>query len=299
MTIEQIETFLTISETNSITAAANRLFISQSTVSHRINSLEKELGFSLLSRTRGERFVSLTLRGEEFIEIAKRWKALWSETNLWKGQQSKMNIRVAGVDSINTSIFSAFYKKIINEKNDFSINIGTHWSKTIYELVENYDIDTGFVLTPLKHPNVILKELFKGRGVLVSLEDSKYPSLVHPKDLKLSDEILFSSMPNYDMWHNIWWKEDRNECSSVDTTSLLFNLLDSKDQWVIVPIWIARSFEKKYPLKISELSVTPPEYFCYQISNKHPRPSKLRVIELFNEKLKVFLEKDTFKENVK
>ena len=298
MTIEQIETFLMISETNSITTAAKKLFLSQSTVSHRISSLEKELGFSLLSRTRGERFVSLTLKGEEFIEIAKRWKALWSETNLWKGQESKLNLKVASVDSINTSIFSGFYKDLIKKKNNLSISISSHWSKAIYDLVENYDIDMGFVLNPLKYPNVVVKHLFKARGVVVSLKSSIYPELIHPSELKPSNEILFSSMPDYEVWHNSWWEENEKECSSVDTVSLLFSVLDSDEQWTIVPVWIAKTFEKKYPIKISELSVAPPEYSCYQISNKHPRPSRSKGLELFTRELEVFLNRDVFRETI-
>ena len=299
MTIEQIETFLMITETNSISTAAKKLFISQSTVSHRIKSLEKNLGFSLLSRTRGERFVALTLKGEEFIEIEKRWKALWAETNLWKEKESKMNLKVAGVDSINTSIFSFFYKTLIKEKNNLSISIGSHWSKTIYDLIENYDVDIGFVLSPLKYPNVLVKHLFKTRGVVVSLKGSKYPELIHPRDLKLSDEIIFSSMPNYEEWHNFWWEEDKKECSSVDTSSLLFSILDSKEQWVIVPIWIAKAFEERFNIKISELSVPPPEYSCYQVYNKHPRPIKLKALEIFTQALEDFLSESIFKDTIK
>lgn len=298
MTIEQIETFLMITETNSISAAAKKLFISQSTVSHRISSLEKELGFSLLNRTRGERFVALTLKGEEFIEIAKRWKALWAETNLWKGRESKLNLKVASVDSINTSIFSNFYKGLIKEKNNLSISVSSHWSKTIYDLVENYDIDMGFVLSSLKYPNIVVRHLFKARGVVVSLKDSKYPEVIHPNELESSDEILFSCMPDYEVWRNLWWEEGEKKCFNVDTASLLFSVLDSKEQWAIVPVWIAKTFEKRYPIKISELSVTPPEYSCYQISNKHPRPSKLKALEIFAISMEKFLSGDVFKDTI-
>lgn len=299
MTIEQIETFLIITETNSITAAAKRLFISQSTVSHRINALEKELGFSLLSRTRGERFINLTLKGEEFIEIAKRWKTLWSETNLWKAQESKMNLKIASVDSINTSVLLNFYKKILMEEEGISIDISSHWSKTIYELIENYDLDIGYVLAPLKYPNVQVKPLFSARGVVVSLKTSQYSEKLHPKELNLSEEILFSSMPSYEIWRNIWWEKHEKKSLSVDTITLLFSMLISDKQWAIVPVWVAKAFENKYPIKISELSVIPPEYSCYKIVNKHPRPSKLKALEIISESLDEFLRSEIFLELLK
>ena len=45
MNLAEIETFLTIVNTRSITRTADLLFLSQPTVSHRLTSLENELGF--------------------------------------------------------------------------------------------------------------------------------------------------------------------------------------------------------------------------------------------------------------
>lgn len=50
MNLAEIETFLTIVNTKSITKTADLLFLSQPTVSHRLTSLENELGFSLVIR---------------------------------------------------------------------------------------------------------------------------------------------------------------------------------------------------------------------------------------------------------
>lgn len=47
MNILNIETFLTIVETQSLSKASEKLFVSQSTISTRLNSLEKELNTTL------------------------------------------------------------------------------------------------------------------------------------------------------------------------------------------------------------------------------------------------------------
>ena len=52
MNLAEIETFLTIVNTKSITKTADLLFLSQPTVSHRLTSLENELGFSLVIRNK-------------------------------------------------------------------------------------------------------------------------------------------------------------------------------------------------------------------------------------------------------
>lgn len=50
MTIEQLQFFLHVLETKSINKSANDLFISQSTLSYQLRTLEKELGFELFTR---------------------------------------------------------------------------------------------------------------------------------------------------------------------------------------------------------------------------------------------------------
>ena len=55
-----IETFLTLNKTGSLTKAAETLYVSQPTVSHRLKDLEEELGISLLMRGKGQRRIELT-----------------------------------------------------------------------------------------------------------------------------------------------------------------------------------------------------------------------------------------------
>ncbi len=52
MQIEWIETFLDLLDTRSFNKSAERLNITQSTVSARINALETEIGKKLFSRSR-------------------------------------------------------------------------------------------------------------------------------------------------------------------------------------------------------------------------------------------------------
>ena len=60
MNLAEIETFLTIVNTKSITRTADLLFLSQPTVSHRLTSLENELGFPLVIRQKGQTTVTPT-----------------------------------------------------------------------------------------------------------------------------------------------------------------------------------------------------------------------------------------------
>lgn len=69
MHLDQISTFVSVIESGSYNKASTKLFISQPTISHRINKMESELGIELL--VRGKKEVHLTREGELFLNCAK------------------------------------------------------------------------------------------------------------------------------------------------------------------------------------------------------------------------------------
>ena len=70
MEIKQLETFVSVAKNLSFSKAAEELYLSQSTVSVDIGSLEKSLGVQLLIRNSKE--VSLTNAGFDFLAYAKK-----------------------------------------------------------------------------------------------------------------------------------------------------------------------------------------------------------------------------------
>lgn len=68
MTFDQILTFVTVYRTGSISKAAEKLYLPQPTVSHRMKQLERELGKPLLIRVNGT--VRLSQEGHAFLPYA-------------------------------------------------------------------------------------------------------------------------------------------------------------------------------------------------------------------------------------
>lgn len=69
MTLTQLEIFSTVAELRGFTAAANRLGISQSAVSHALKSLEQELGVELMRRHQSQ--VELSDIGQQLLSRAR------------------------------------------------------------------------------------------------------------------------------------------------------------------------------------------------------------------------------------
>jgi DNA-binding transcriptional LysR family regulator len=101
MEIRQIQYFLSIVETGSFSAAADELYISQSSLSKMVIALEKELSVTLFDRSR--RKVSLTRGGEAFLDHARRinaaYKAMLFDMN---EHRSSMNAFTIGTIPVLT-----------------------------------------------------------------------------------------------------------------------------------------------------------------------------------------------------
>ena len=70
MTLQQLNYIITISETGSINKAAERLYVSQPSLTSAIKELERELGIVIFNRT--GRGVMLTADGAEFLPYARQ-----------------------------------------------------------------------------------------------------------------------------------------------------------------------------------------------------------------------------------
>ena len=194
MNLAEIETFLTIVNTRSITRTADLLFLSQPTVSHRLTSLENELGFPLVIRNKGHKHVELTAKGADFIAIAERWMSLWKETMELKRNQETLLLTIGCTDSLNIAVFTPLYDKLLNENSSLDLNIqSSHHSSELYGLLSDHNIDIGFVYHKLHYKNIITEKLFEEKLYLIQSDTpAVLSSKIHTDDLDPSLELFLS-----------------------------------------------------------------------------------------------------------
>lgn len=129
MTFEQLSYFLAIVKNKTFTAAAEDLYISQSSLSKSIKALEQELDCVLFNR--GNKFVELTPAGRIFNNYAKK-----AEQNRLK---MLSDIALLGQTSVRTEVSIGVLPiidemKIITHITDFQTSINS--SSTYINLVE-------------------------------------------------------------------------------------------------------------------------------------------------------------------
>lgn len=101
MDFRLIETFIILSETLNLTKTSEILFVSQSTVSNRLKSIERETGTKLFYRDRGYKQIELTTEGNEFLEIAREYNKLHKKIKTFSSKSFKQIISIGTITSIN------------------------------------------------------------------------------------------------------------------------------------------------------------------------------------------------------
>ena len=100
ISLQQLEIFLQVAECESISTAAQRLFISQSAASRLIQKLEAEVGTALLDRN--NRGVQLTDRGEQLYRQLKVYYAKLTSALYNVSSAEGRAVRIACLDATET-----------------------------------------------------------------------------------------------------------------------------------------------------------------------------------------------------
>lgn len=293
MNLADIETFLMIVKTKNITKTAENLFLSQPTVSHRLKLLEEELQVKLITRKKGYKQIELTSQGEEFIPIAERWLSIWQEMQLLKNSREKLYLTIGCTDTMNSAILFDLYSEMLGAREQImNLYIKTHYSYELYGLLENHEIDLGFVYHHLQFKNIIARPILREKMYIVqSAATELKKSVIHTDELDKEWEIYLSWEANYQIWHDQWVSKGERPRVWVDTFELLLHLMSDERMWVIAPISVVDRLRTLRQVYVSEIAnpVQPPERITYEIKHKYPNEATLKAVRMFEEKMVPYL----------
>ena len=156
MTLQQLIYFREIASTLHFTRAAENLYITQSSLSHSINALERELGVALFSRQSGKS-ISLTTYGREFLPYVNKILNTVEES---KAQIDALRNPLGGVVRVSfgyingissvTKLFKSFYKESIHSEIDIQFQINYSSQKLEKALLAG-ETDLAFTSSPVFH----------------------------------------------------------------------------------------------------------------------------------------------------
>lgn len=269
MTNLEIEAFLSVVKTGSITKAAESLFITQPALSRRIKTLETELGYPLISRKKGVRRVGLTEEGRAFTAVAEKWRLLWQEARDIARLENNEVLNVASVDSVSTYIMAGVFRSFLLDNPGTDLSIRTLHSDEAYGYVAGGFVDLAFVSDRVYAEGVEVVPAFREPMLFVCNARSDYPEVVYPSSLNPSRQIKIPWNPEYDVWHKRWFKGDFRPLVLLDKMSLVEEFLFSEDNWAIAPASVAYRVREKTPdIAVRRMEEGPDDRTIYYLLGK-------------------------------
>lgn len=147
MEIEQLRYFIEVCRTKSFSDAADKLFVSQPTISKKIMALESELGVVLLSRQKHS--VTPTAAGLYLKDSAEKIIRLADETAertraIGAGKEGSLRIGISDQLDIN-GIMPGFLREFIVANPTLDVSVSIHKGLKLAQLISSGDVDVAFM----------------------------------------------------------------------------------------------------------------------------------------------------------
>lgn len=161
MNIQQIKYAIAVAEVQNFGKAAEKCFITQSTLSTMISRLESELGLQLFDRKKKP--ITTTKEGEAILQqlkiIHKELATLDEVVGDLKGESSgQLNIGV--IPTVAPYLLPLFLNDFVQKHPNIKFIISEVTTDNIIKSLENRTLDIGILSTPLQHNTLIEKPLY-------------------------------------------------------------------------------------------------------------------------------------------
>ncbi len=170
MQISWLYTFLDVSESRNFHRTAERLQITQSTVSVRIRSLENELGTQLFIRGRGG--ADLTSEGVKLLNYANNIRLNWnSALKELKGPKDyRGSVKIATQMSIWEQLVNEWLIEIRSALPRVAINIQADYSATMVKDLLSGQLDIAVLYAPEYQPSFEVEHLYDEEFIMLATE---------------------------------------------------------------------------------------------------------------------------------
>ncbi|AYD03875.1 LysR family transcriptional regulator [Neorhizobium sp. NCHU2750] len=197
MQIELIETFLDLMETRSFNRTAERMNLSQSSISHRVNALEADLDCKLFVRGKGGTVP--TAAALRFFDHAKALQQNWHEAlrAVEAAGSYEQSMRIGMQHDVAEVIGAEFLKALRREMPGTSFYLEADYSNQMNRDLGAGDLDLAVLYTPHHLPDLHYERIADLSYMLVSTK-------THSLEEILPDDYIYANYsPAFDRAHRM------------------------------------------------------------------------------------------------
>lgn len=218
MDIELARTFLEIVSTHSFIRAAERLNVSQTTVSARVKTLEEQLGRTLFVRNKSG--ASLTPAGEQFLRYAPTFVQLWERARhqVAVPPGHRAVLAIGGELSLWHPLMLDWLLWMRKNASDIALRVKVGLPDNLVTQVADGVIDVAVVYAPQNRPGLKVEQLLEEKLVLVTT-DPKTKTISSP------DYVYVDWGPNFAIHHGLSFPDVTNPGMLVGLGPLALNYI--------------------------------------------------------------------------
>lgn len=263
MTMVQLAYYVEVVKRRSFTKAAEKLFVSQSTLSKAIRALENEFQAEFIGRRSKD--LLITQDGLAFYEYATNLLDYYHEQT----QQLEEKLRCAGgtltlglPPSAGTIYFSSLIYQFRQAYPETDLQITEITSKLIRDLVDDGTLDLGVVIEPFSDSKFYSQTVFSSEAVLVVPKQHPLAAKHNVDFGSLGSERLLMVSPDY-MYYDVMLER----CKAAGFTP---NIVFESSQWDLILEMVANNqgvsilpkplIDKLYANRLCQLHLKNPEF---------------------------------------
>jgi len=233
--LTDLKYFLEVAKTGNITRAAERLGVTQPSLTQAIKRLEGKSGMTLLERSRTG--TTLTRQGEGLVKVGEHLLTDWErETRkIAQGQNLPMGRYNLGVHtSVAQYTLRHFFPQLLQKFSGLEFNLKHDLSRRITEQIISRECDLGLVINPIPHPDLVMHKLLSDDVTLFKNPAYKGDVLLMDPSLKQSQTLLKNVRKVFDFQREIY-------SSSLE---VIRHLCENKSGVAILPTRVAEISDK-------------------------------------------------------
>jgi len=294
METEYLNNFVTLAKIGNYTEAADYLFISQSTLSKRINKLESSLGVALFNRS--TKYVELNEFGKIYLKYAQHILSL--EEQCLKEIKSKLpsenrKLTIGAIPSMSrygiTELISEFMKS-----ENISVHVMTGQSGKLEKMLLNQECDFAFIRQVHDFNHQFVKQKYTVDRLVALVPKEHYLSEFDSLSISQLKNEPFVLQPENSRPYNYCLsicKQNGFTPNVIFTDSQIDNILEFVSKGMGISLLMKKLVSHLEDNKVQVIEISPPIMtevtFCYNKSialNDHQR----KFIQFLKKKIKKF-----------
>ena len=262
---ENIRTFLEVCRTQSMSGAAQSLFLTQSTVSRQVRELEKELGVRLFERGKGQAAVLLTPAAERLLPIARQMRDLEEKALAIRKEGVSAHFAMAAPESLANYRLAPFFKEMCTRHRDWDLSLSVQDSSPICHMILEGSLDAGIINAQEISSRLEAREIFSEPFVIVRRQPQA-GRMVKEEELDPYHEVFYECGASFNAWHDRRWDPWQAKLK-VNLAAMAVQCLDTPGDWTMLPASVAQRLAPD-PACIQELTENAPHRTAYYIVRK-------------------------------